>query len=88
MKMDSSKVWDILINKAHVGIAVICQASILIMHWKYGKDLTPNIQQTVNWFYLFLAGHFGASQVWPDQNPSLPLSPPTQQPPGPVTYGR
>lgn len=65
--MNTDKLFDILINKAHVGIATLCQATILFMHWKFGYDLSPTVQQTVNWFYLFLAGHFGASQVWPDK---------------------
>ena len=62
-----NKVWDVLINKAHVAIATAAQASVLIVHWKTGKDLGPNVQQTLNWFYMFLAGHFSASQVWPDK---------------------
>jgi hypothetical protein len=68
MKIDWNKVWDIVVNKGHVIIASVCQGSILFMHWHYGKDISPNVQQTVNWFYLFLAGHFGASQVWPDKD--------------------
>lgn len=61
------KVYDVLINKAHVALAAVMQTSILFMHWHYGKDISTNVQQTVNWFYMFLAGHFGASQVWPDK---------------------
>lgn len=65
--MNWKKVWDILINKAHVAIACLCQVAIFIAHWKFGKDISANVAQTVNWFYVFLAGHFGASQVWPDK---------------------
>ena len=61
------KLWDFFINKGHVILASLTQGSILFMHWHYGKDISNNVQQTVNWFYLFLAGHFGASQVWPDK---------------------
>ena len=61
------KLWDFFINKGHVILAATCQGSILFMHWHYGKDISSNVQQTVNWFYAFLAGHFGASQVWPDK---------------------
>ena len=57
--MNWNKVWDVLINKAHVGIACM---------WKTGRDLGSGVQQTVSWFYAFLAGHFGASQVWPDKD--------------------
>ena len=62
------KLWDFFINKGHVILASVTQGSILFMHWHYGKDISNNVQQTVNWFYLFLAGHFGASQVWPDKD--------------------
>lgn len=65
--MNWDKAFDILINKAHVGIACLCQGSILVFHWKTGRDLGSGVQQTVSWFYAFLAGHFGASQVWPDK---------------------
>jgi hypothetical protein len=66
MKIPWDKVWDIVINKAHVVIGVGCQGYIL---WEahHGRDIGPNAAQTVNWFYLFLAGHFGASQIWPDK---------------------
>jgi hypothetical protein len=60
------KVWDVLINKAHVAIAVVTQAAILYLD-RTGHAITASTQQTVNWFYLFLAGHFGASQLWPDK---------------------
>lgn len=65
--MDTNKIFDILINKAHVGIACLCQATIFVMHYHFHQDITSNVQTTVNWFYAFLAGHFGASQVWPDK---------------------
>ncbi len=65
--MNLDKLWDILINKAHVAIGVIFQGAILVWHHKTGRDIGTNVAQTVNWFYLFLAGHFGASQLWPDK---------------------
>jgi hypothetical protein len=67
MNINMNKVWDVLINKAHVAVAVLCQTTIFVMHYRYGKDISTNVQTTVNWFYGFLAGHFGASQVWPDK---------------------
>lgn len=80
MHLNWDKVWDALINKCHVAIAAACQAAILVFHWKTGRDLPPGVQGTVNWFYTFLAGHFGASQVWPDKPapppPATPLPPP------------
>lgn len=63
----TDKLWDILINKAHVAIVCLCQATIFVMHWKFGKDISSNVQSTVSTFYLFMAGHFGASQAWPDK---------------------
>jgi hypothetical protein len=71
MKLNMDKIWDALINKAHVAIVVLCQTTILVAHWKFGKDLSVGVQSTVNWFYAFMAGHFGASQIWPDKaNPA------------------
>lgn len=67
MALNLDKLWDVLINKAHVAIVVGCQAIILLMHWRYGKDISVNVQSTINWFYAFMAGHFGASQAWPDK---------------------
>jgi hypothetical protein len=65
--MNLDKFWDFCINKSHVLVVTVFQGAILIAHWKYGKDLSVGVQSTVNWFYLFMAGHFGASQVWPDK---------------------
>jgi hypothetical protein len=62
------KLWDVLINKAHVAIGSVCQGAILAWHWKTGKTLDANVAQTVNWFYMFLAGHFVGSQAWPDKS--------------------
>lgn len=67
MKIDFNKLWDFLQNKSHVIIVCICEGTILFVHWRYGKDISSNVRDTVNWFYLFLAGHFTASQVWPDK---------------------
>jgi hypothetical protein len=78
MKIPWDKVWDIVINKAHVAIACACQGAIFVFHWKTGKDIGANVQGTVFSFYAFLAGHFGASQVWPDKN--TPPTPPTGNP--------
>jgi hypothetical protein len=61
------KINDYILNKAHIVIGSFCQGAILFMHWHYKMDISANVQQTVNWFYMFLAGHFGASQVWPDK---------------------
>lgn len=66
MSLNWDKAFDILINKAHVAIAVICQGVILYLD-RTGHPIGASTQQTVNWFYTFLAGHFGASQLWPDK---------------------
>lgn len=71
MKLNTDKLFDILINKAHVALAVITQGVILYLD-RTGHAIGPSTQQTVNWFYLFLAGHFGASQVWPDRDGQPP----------------
>jgi hypothetical protein len=65
--MNMDKIWDALINKAHVAIVVVCQASIFVAHWKFKLDLSESVKSTVSMFYLFMAGHFGASQAWPDK---------------------
>lgn len=59
--------WAFVINKSHVAIA--CVAQVWVM-WEnhHGHDISANVAQTLNWFYLFLAGHFGASQIWPDKD--------------------
>jgi hypothetical protein len=61
------KVWDVLINKGHVLLAAICQGAVIYLD-RTGHQIGLTTQQTINWFYLFLAGHFGASQIWPDKN--------------------
>ena len=64
----SDKLYDFFINKGHVILAASCQTTIFVMHYHYGKDISTNVQTTVNWFYMFLAGHFASSQVWPDKD--------------------
>ena len=64
--MNTDKLWDVLINKAHVGIAVITQGVVFYLD-RTGHAISASTQQTVNYFYLFLTGHFGASQLWPDK---------------------
>jgi hypothetical protein len=58
--------WSFVINKSHVAVACIAQGWVM---WEnhHGHDISANVAQTLNWFYMFLAGHFGASQVWPDK---------------------
>jgi hypothetical protein len=71
MKINLDKVWDVIVNKAHVAIAVITQGVILYLD-RTGHAISASTQTTVNWFYAFLAGHFGASQVWPDKDGQPP----------------
>ena len=71
MKINTDKIFDVLINKAHVALAVITQGVILYLD-RTGHAINASTQQTVNWFYMFLAGHFGASQVWPDKPDGQP----------------
>lgn len=74
--MNWDKVWDVVINKAHVAVAVATQGAILYLD-RTGHAIGASTQQTVNWFYAFLAGHFGASQLWPDKPaPTPPTSVP------------
>jgi hypothetical protein len=65
--MNLNKLWDVLINKAHVAIAVACQGVVFWLD-RSGHPIGASTQQTVNWFYAFLAGHFCSSQVWPDKD--------------------
>lgn len=68
--MNYDKLWEILVNKAHVAIAVIFQAGVLVWHHVTGRDLGLNVTQSLTSFYMFLAGHFVSSQVWPDKPPT------------------
>jgi hypothetical protein len=64
--IDWDKFWDRLVNSSHLAVAAICQMAILALD-RLGHPIGATTQQTINWFYTFLAGHFGASQIWPDK---------------------
>jgi hypothetical protein len=62
------RIFDIIVNKGHVLLAAICQGAIIGFHFKTGRDVGPNVMNTIYAFYGFLGGHFGISQKWPDKD--------------------
>lgn len=79
--MNLDKLWDFFVNKGHVIVAALTQGVILYLD-RSGHAIGASTQQTVNWFYLFLGGHFIGSQKWPDKDSdgnSSSGSTPTQQ---------
>lgn len=61
-------VWDVLVNKFHIALAVACQSAVLFYAYHFQKDLGPGIVNTVYAFYAFLGGHAFTYQKWPDQD--------------------
>jgi hypothetical protein len=55
-------------NDLHVPIAIAVVTATSIYHFHTGKDLGSGYVSSLYAFYGFLAGHFGLSQKWPDQN--------------------
>jgi hypothetical protein len=62
--------WDILldniVNRFHMVLGGLCQASVIVYHYKTGRDLGPIVSSTVFAFYGFLLGHAGVYQFKPD----------------------
>jgi hypothetical protein len=60
------KFLDAAVNKLHVMLGALIQGSVMLYHYKSGKDLGPVVSTTVFAFYGFLLGHAGVYQKWPD----------------------
>jgi hypothetical protein len=57
-----------VVNKFHMILGGLCQGSVMLYHYKTGKDLGPVVSTTVFAFYGFLLGHAGVYQFKPDQD--------------------
>jgi hypothetical protein len=60
-------VLDKLTNKFHIILGCAAQASLIVYHFKTGKDLGPGLVNATYAFYAFLLGHAATYQKWPDQ---------------------
>lgn len=66
--MNWKNIWDAIINKMHVVLGCVTQATIIIYHFKTQNDIGPGVTNTVYAFYAFLLGHALTYQKFPDQN--------------------
>lgn len=60
------KIFDVIMNKAHVVIGTAYGVAILVFHLKTGKDLGPGVVNATYAFYAFLLGHAYTYQRFPD----------------------
>jgi hypothetical protein len=67
MKINLGPIYDALINKLHVAIGTGYAAVLVIMKWKTGNDIGPNLATASLGFYAFLLGHAYTYQAHPDQ---------------------
>lgn len=64
--MDYQKILDVVINKFHILIGCVGQATLIIWHFKTGKVIDPGLANTMYAFYGFLLGHAFTYQRYPD----------------------
>lgn len=65
--MTSDRFFDVLINKFHIILASVAQASVLVYHFKTGNDIGTGVQNSLYAYYTFLAGHAFTYQKFPDK---------------------
>jgi hypothetical protein len=61
-------VLDKVTNYSHTVIGTAYAVAAITYHFKTGKDLGSGFVTFSGYFYAFLAGHFAASQKWPDKD--------------------
>jgi hypothetical protein len=66
--MDAKNALSKLMNDCHIPIALVVMAVTTGYHFYTHLDLGPNYVDSIKFFYLFLAGHATAYQVWPDKS--------------------
>lgn len=66
--MNLDKAFDFLINKFHIVLGTVAQATVLAYQYKTGHDIGPGIQNSLYGYYAFLAGHALTYQKYPDQD--------------------
>ncbi len=64
MKLDAA--LDLFINKFHIILATVAQASVLAYHYKTGLDIGSGVQNTLYAYYAFLGSHAFTYQKYPD----------------------
>lgn len=76
--MNLNAALDAFVNKFHIVLGTVCQAAIIVFHFRTGKDLGPGVVSSVYAFYALLAGHAFTYQMWPDTPiPNSPATPAT-----------
>ena len=60
------KVFDVVVNKLHIVIAVIYSGGLATYVMHAGKDIPPGLQNLSYALFAFLAGHNFTQQKWPD----------------------
>lgn len=65
--MDVKALLAKITNDFHIPVAVFVFASTTVYHFWTKQDLGANYVEAIKYMYLFLTGHFTASQVWPDK---------------------
>lgn len=65
------KVFDVIVNKMHIVIAVFYSGGLATYVMHTGKDIPPGLQNLSYALFAFLAGHNLTNQKYPD--------PPVQQ---------
>ena len=66
MGVNADKIWDVIVNKVHVLIAVVYSGGLAgyVMHT--GKDIPSGLQNLSYALFAFLAGHNLTNQKYPD----------------------
>ena len=68
MKVDWGKVWDVIVNKAHMLLGAGYASLLAFYCMKTGKDIGPGLASATYAYYGFLLGHAGVYQKWPDKD--------------------
>lgn len=88
MKWFQHPIVDKLLNKltnySHTAIGSGYAICVLVYHFKTGRDLGSGFVTFSGYFYMFLLGHAGVYQKWPDRDDQneAPQAPPLYKPPG------
>lgn len=88
MKWFQHPIVDKLLNKltnySHTAIGSGYAIGVLVYHFKTGRDLGSGFVTFSGYFYMFLLGHAGVYQKWPDRDDQneAPPAPPLYKPPG------
>lgn len=70
------KVLNKLTNYSHTAIGSSYAAGVAIYHLKTGRALDSGFVTFSGYFYMFLLGHAGVYQKWPDKDGTADPIPP------------